>query len=77
MRRIRNDAENAQPLPDIQLSLLDNNGGVLVRRRLTPGDYLFPAPPKEKLVTPGEVVTITLDFEDPGHLATGFVIGFL
>ena len=75
--RIRNDAENAQPLPDIQLSLLDNNGGVLVRRRLTPDDYLFPAPPKEKLVTPGEVVTITLDFEDPGLLATGFVIGFL
>jgi hypothetical protein len=74
---IRNDAETAQPLPDIQLSLLDNNGGVLVRRRLTPDDYLFPAPPKEKVVTPGEVITITLDFEDPGYLATGFSIGFL
>lgn len=75
--KIRNDAETAQPLPDIQLSLLDNNGGVLVRRRLTPGDYLFPAPPKGKVLTPGEVFTITLDFEDPGYLATGFVIGFL
>jgi hypothetical protein len=74
---IRNDAETAQPLPDIQLSLLDNNGGVLVRRRLMPDDYLFPAPPKEKVVTPGEVITITLDFEDPGYLATGFSIGFL
>jgi predicted Zn finger-like uncharacterized protein len=73
----RNDAELAQPLPDIQLSLLDNNGGVLIRRRLTPGDYLFPAPAEDKVVSPGEVITISVDFEDPGHLATGFSIDFL
>lgn len=75
--RIRNDANTAQRLPDIQLSLLDNNGAVLIRRRLTADDYLFPAPPKDKVMAPGEVVTITLDFKDPGYLASGFVIDFL
>ena len=75
--KIRNDADTAQTLPDIQLSLLDDNGAVLVRRRLTPSDYLFPPPPKGKLMAPGEVVTIALDFMDPGHQASGFLIGFL
>lgn len=74
---IRNDADTAQPLPDIQLSLLDDNGAVLIRRRLTPAEYLFPPPPKEKLMVPGEVVTISLDFMDPGYQASGFLIGFL
>lgn len=75
--RFRNTAELAQPLPDIQLSLLDNNGSVLIRRRLAPREYLFPAPPEGTLVTAGEVVTIELDFKDPGYLATGFTIDFL
>lgn len=75
--RIRNEADLPQPLPDIQLSLLDNNGAVLIRRRLAPRDYLFPAPPKDKVIAPGEVITISVDFKDPGYLATGFVIDFL
>lgn len=75
--RIRNDADTAQPLPDIQLSLIDSNGSVVIRRRLAPREYLFPAPPKETLVAPGEVITIDLDFKDPGYLATGFEITFL
>ncbi len=74
---IRNEAELPQPLPDLQLSLTDNNGGLLIRRRLSPSEYLFPAPADGKLVDPGEVITIALDFEDPGHLATGFQIDFL
>jgi len=74
---IRNDADIAQRLPDIQLSLLDNNGAVLIRRRLSPADYLFPAPPDDRVMVPGEVVTIALDFRDPGHQASGFVLDFL
>lgn len=74
--RFRNDAEAAQPLPDIQLSLLDNNGSVLIRRRLSPRDYLYPPPPAERLIVPGEVITISIDFKDPGYLATGFMIDF-
>lgn len=75
--QVRNDAELAQPFPDMQLALLDNNGVVVIRRRLAPQEYLFPAPPEERVVAPGEVITITLDFEDPGYLATGFQIDFL
>ena len=75
--QMRNDADVAQPLPDIQLSLVDNNGAVLIRRRLTAADYLFPAPPPDRVMAPGEVITITLDFEDPGYQASGFLIDFL
>jgi predicted Zn finger-like uncharacterized protein len=75
--RFRNDADAAQPLPDIQLSLLDNNGSTLIRRRLSPGDYLYPPPSPERLIAPGEVITISIDFKDPGYLATGFMIDFL
>jgi predicted Zn finger-like uncharacterized protein len=74
---IRNAAELPQPLPDLQLSLLDNNGTAIIRRRLAPAEYLFPPPPDDKLIAPGEVFTITLDFKDPGYLATGFMIDFL
>lgn len=73
---IRNDAAYPQRLPDIQLSLIDNNGGVLVRRRLSPREYVFPPPPDDRLVAPGEVFTIAIDFADPGHIASGFTIDF-
>jgi len=75
--RFRNDAGAPQPLPDIQLSLMDNNGSTLIRRRLSPGEYLYPPPPPERLIAPGEVITISIDFKDPGYLATGFIIDFL
>jgi predicted Zn finger-like uncharacterized protein len=75
--QMRNDADIAQPLPDIQLSLVDNNGAVLIRRRLSAADYLFPTPPPGKVMVPGEVITITLDFKDPGSQASGFLIDFL
>ena len=73
----RNDATIGQRYPDLHLSLLDNNGSVLIRRRLAPADYLFPTPAEAAIIAPGEVVTFSLDFEDPGYQATGFVIDFL
>jgi predicted Zn finger-like uncharacterized protein len=75
--RFRNEAEADQPLPDIQLSLIDNDGKVLIRRRLQPGDYLYPPPPDDRVIAAGEVITISVDFKDPGYLATGFVLDFL
>lgn len=75
--RFRNEARAAQPLPDIQLSLLDNLGSVLIRRRLAPAEYLFPPPDAGARLEPGEVVTLSLDFEDPGYHVTGFIIDFL
>ncbi len=74
--RVRNTAQAAQTLPDMQLSLLDSRGSVMIRRRLSPGDYMFPSPPGERRVAPGEVFTIELDFDDPGHSLTGFMIDF-
>ena len=73
----RNVASIAQVLPDIQLSLLDTDGSVLIRRRLSPADYLYPAPADQAVVAPGEVITIAVDFKDPGYVATGFIIDFL
>jgi predicted Zn finger-like uncharacterized protein len=73
---IRNDAEHPQYLPDIQLSLLDNNGSILARRRLSPDEYLYPRPAEGRLVAKGEVLTIAVDFADPGHIASGFSIDF-
>jgi len=75
--QMRNEADNAQPFPDIQLSLVDTNGSVVIRRRLAPREYLFPPPRDETLVAAGEVVTIDLDFKDPGYIVTGFTIDFL
>ncbi|MCB1802614.1 MAG: zinc-ribbon and DUF3426 domain-containing protein [Gammaproteobacteria bacterium] len=73
---IRNEAEAAQALPEIQLSLLDNNGAAVVRRRLTPAEYLYPPPADDVVLKAGEVFTIAIDFNDPGALATGFAIDF-
>jgi predicted Zn finger-like uncharacterized protein len=75
--RFRNEADAAQPLPDIQLSLVDNHGTVLIRRRLTADEYRVSPPLISGLIEPGEVVTISIDFQDPGYLATGFIIDFL
>ena len=66
----------AQHFPDIQLSLIDNNGAVLIRRRLSPREYLYPPPSDDRVLQPGEVLTIEIDFEDPGHIASGFTIDF-
>lgn len=73
---VRNEAEYPQALPDVQLSLLDNRGVPLLRRRLTPADYLFPPPPPERTIAAGEVFTLTIDFRDPGHEASGFMLDF-
>jgi hypothetical protein len=72
----RNDAEGRQHYPELQLSLLDNQGRVLVRRRLAPREYLSSAPAPRAVLAPGEVVSVALDFRDPGRQATGFAIDF-
>lgn len=73
----QNQADFAQPLPDIQLSLYDSEEKLMARRRLHPDEYLFPAPPSDTLVAPGETVSVTLRLEDPGRHTTGFKLEFL
>lgn len=75
--RFRNDADFAQPLPDIQLSLYDSEEKLLARRRLHAHEYLFPAPPETARVAPGEQVAVTLKLQDPGRHTTGFKLEFL
>jgi len=75
--RFRNRADFAQPLPLIQLSLLDNAGSVLARRTFEAAEHLFPAPAKNTLAQPQEVFTIELLLVDPGARASGFEINFL
>lgn len=72
-----NNADFAQPLPDIQLSLYDSQQKLMARRRLHPQEYLFPAPAADTLVAPGDVVQVDLRLEDPGRHATGFKLEFL
>lgn len=74
--RIRNDADFAQPLPSLQLTLSDNTGSTLARRSLSPREYLYPPPDNIPLTTPGEVTAIEVLFEDPGSRASGFEITF-
>jgi predicted Zn finger-like uncharacterized protein len=75
--RFGNQADFAQPLPRLQLSLFDSSGNVLARRLFSAEQYLFPAPQEGTLAQPQEVFTIELLLEDPGTLASGFKIDFL
>jgi predicted Zn finger-like uncharacterized protein len=72
-----NNADFAQPLPDIQLSLYDSQQKLMARRRLHPEEYLFPAPAEDTLVAPGDNVQVDVRFEDPGRHATGFKLEFM
>lgn len=74
---MRNDARLAQPLPRLELSLLDAGGAVLARRLFPPQAYLPPDWVGPAVALPGEVITIDLKLKDPGPRARGFTIEFL
>jgi len=75
--RARNNADFAQPLPDLQIYLLDDTGKTVAQRRLHPTDYLFPARTDDLLIPPKEVFTIELAFENPGLNSSGFRLEWL
>ncbi len=75
--RFRNEAAFPQPLPDLQLSLLDSNGSLVARRTLRPDKYLPPDWSGPAIATPSEVITIELTMEDPGPRVRGFTFDFL
>ncbi|RMG36883.1 MAG: DUF3426 domain-containing protein [Gammaproteobacteria bacterium] len=74
--RMRNDGPRAQPLPLLELTLLDATGAPVARKTFPPETYL----PKEWIgpdtALPGEEITIELPLQDPGPRARGFVIEF-
>jgi len=71
-----NRAEVPQPLPVLQLTLLDSNEKLLARRRLYPNEYLGSPTLDDQLAAPKEVFTIDIALEDPGPQATGFELTF-
>ncbi len=75
--RARNTADFAQPLPDLQIELLDKTGKTVAQRRLHPRDYLFPAQTRDLLIPPKEVITIDLTFANPGLESSGFRLQWL
>lgn len=75
--RFRNDADFPQPLPRLQLSLLDSNGSLIARRLLRPREYLAASWAGPTVAAPHEVVTIELLLEDPGPNVRSFAFDFL
>ncbi|OQX42556.1 MAG: hypothetical protein C3L25_00165, partial [Candidatus Sedimenticola endophacoides] len=71
-----NTAPFAQGYPHLQLSLLDSNGVLAVRRTFPPGDYLAPGIDPGSNIAPGERITIDLSLLDPGSDLTGFNLEF-
>lgn len=72
-----NEAEFAQALPRLQLSLLDSNGSLVARRLLQPPLYLPPSWSGPPVALPKEVITIELTFGDPGPRVRSFAFDFL
>jgi predicted Zn finger-like uncharacterized protein len=70
-----NEAEFAQPYPDVLVTLLDHNGGTVTEHRFQPVDYL--GSKETGLIEPQQVISFDLLTEDPGDAATGFKLKFL
>jgi predicted Zn finger-like uncharacterized protein len=73
----RNDADYPQPLPRLQLELLDSNGMLVARRTFSPDQYLSQDWSGPQVALSREVVHITLRLRDPAPRVRGFRINFL
>lgn len=71
---IRNRAPFPQEYPDLELTLTDENGRAVVRRVLTPAEYLAPAREKDatKGISPGAEVDVRLFFDTSRVRVTGY-----
>jgi len=73
---IVNRAPQAQPYPDIEVSLLDSTGQVVSRQRFTPADYLSSKPGSDARMQPQAYLPLVIDLDDPGMRAVGFELQF-
>ena len=82
---IVNRASQAQPWPDLEVTLLDAAGQAVSRQRFAPADYLAPgnksgyesdssAPGRG--MAPQAYLPLALDLDDPGMQAVGFELEF-
>lgn len=71
-----NRAPQSQPYPDIEVSLLDAAGEVVLRKRFVPVDYLAPDARSGGDLAPHAYLSLVLELEDPGARAVGFELEF-
>lgn len=71
---IRNRASFPQEYPDLELTLTDENDQAVVRRVLTPTDYVSTPrrPGAVNGIAPGDEVTVQLHFDTSRVRATGY-----
>jgi predicted Zn finger-like uncharacterized protein len=74
---IVNRATRNQAYPDIEVSLLDIQGGLLARQVFTPADYLSRSAQLRDSMVPQAYLTFSLEMPDPGDEAVGFELQFL
>jgi len=70
---LRNDGDFAQAWPQLELSLLDDNGGLVARRSFRPEEYRNTT---GGLLQPGIPETLRLELADPGDRVVGFQFDF-
>jgi len=73
---IVNRAPQAQPYPDIEVSLLDASGQVLSRQHFSAAEYLSSGSAADARMQPQAYLPLVLDLDDPGTRAVGFELQF-
>ena len=72
-----NDADFSQPLPMLQLSLLDHMDMLLAQRRFSPDEYLYPATGKDRSIKPQEIINVELLLQDQALKVSSFKLEIL
>ena len=71
----RNQAQWAQPWPQLDLTLSDLNGQPIAQRQFQPDQYLGIGA-RESLIQPDQTASVTLEVRDPGKQAVAFEFDF-
>ena len=71
-----NQAQSAQPYPQLQISLLDTQGQKVAMRRFSPKDYLVNKSLIDTLMLPNQPVGARLEVQDPGNIVIAYEFEF-
>jgi len=72
---LRNDADFAQPFPELIVRFTNRTGRLVASRRFAPNEYLDAWHPSDKMSI-SQIVPIRLDVTDPGENASSFELDF-
>ena len=73
---IRNQADFAQPFPDVRIRLTDLNEAPVASRRFVPGDYLIDASESKRGLAAEANAMLLFEVVDPGRAAVAFDFTF-